>query len=170
MRIDSTVQNKEDFYKILKLKMRTGTRLEKKTAQVISLDLFFNRDFFCGEINEDTLWVMRPRRIRLPFAQRVFSGFYSEADGHVVVYGSFRFSSYDKWLSIIFSAIISFLSLFIMIRLPMLSPVIAVIISLLIGASFWGVIIVVDLFTSRRCEEDVIRLLSSPHISYSKTT
>ena len=161
MRIDSVARCKNDFYGILKLKMKPGTSFEKKTAQVLSLDFFFDRDYFRGEIDEDSLWIMRPRRITIPLAQRVFSGFYTETDGHVVVYGSFQFASYEKRLNIVFSIVVAFFSFYILLRIPPISTVLAIISSLIIGVAFWGCIIGMSLITSRHCEEDVIRLMST---------
>lgn len=160
MKIDSVSKCKDDFYKAIKTRIFAGTNFEKRTAQVISFDFFFARDYFRGYIDKDYLWIFRPRIIRFPLAQRVFSGYYTEEDGHVVVQGSFRFANYEKWLVVAFSAVIAFISFLYLARLSALTVLLAFLISFLVGGCFWGCFFGISMLTSIRCEKDVIRLLS----------
>ncbi len=161
MEIRTKAKTKEEFFVLFESKIKKGNRLEKNIAQVLSPTLFFERDTFIGGIYDGYLWIMRPHRMRMPFAQRIFRGVYSEQAGVVIVNGCFCFTKYDLYWSFLFGVITAVISLMLLSQISVVPFWGAVFASLFIGAAFWGVLIGIDLLTDKVCEKDVIELLSS---------
>ena len=161
IKIDSVAKSKEEFYGILKAKIKPGTKFEKRTGLYISWNFFFSdRDYFRGEVGHNYLWVIRPRTINAPRFQRIFSGVYKEAeDGHVVVYGSFDFPVFQTIYNIVFSAVIALALFMVLIAYPPLPTLLVVIISGGAGFAVWRINAALDMLTSKDCEAAVIRLL-----------
>lgn len=161
IKIDSVAKSKEEFYGILKAKIKPGTEFEKKTGLYISWNFFVSdRDYFRGEVGHNYLWVMRPRTFTAQRAQRIFSGVYKEAeDGHVVVYGSFDFPVLQKIMSIVFAAVIALALFMVLLAYPPLPLFLVIAISGGIGFAVWRIDVALDLATSVSSEAAVVRLL-----------
>lgn len=131
----------------------------KRTSLVFSLDWFFDKDYYCGNIDQNMLWIMRPRRICLPLYQRIFLGTVCKTENSVIIQGRFSFPSFALFWNISFGGVAAVLLFLVLMNAPFFSQTAMAVVSLLLGAAFTGISIGIELLSSVCCEKDVLMYL-----------
>jgi len=165
MKIKTRALTKEDFYRAFVSKTHAIESFDKNRAFLgISFDT--DRNYFVGQISEDSLEIWRPSRITgRGITQRIFSGTYMEMGDRVVVEGSFRFANLIFFGHVIAGIITSFvfflLSLAVLLRwFP--ENILTILAALAIGVGVGGYFpFAFSRILTITCEKDVIKFLSS---------
>ena len=154
---------KKDFCSSFLSGINNSSTFIEKTGEILAGVSFFDRNYYCGGINHEYIWIMRARRAGLSSSfQRIFQGKIIEKESGVEIEGRFTFPIYAKIWRVVFRIALCFVVMFIfLLKAQMFSLILDVVISLLFGAASFGISIGIDLLTSKGCEKDVLRYLES---------